>query len=137
MKKVVATGVFNILHPGHILYLREAKKLGDRLYVIVARDENVKGKKNYMILPEMQRLNVIKSLKMVDEAILGDKEDILKPILRIKPDIIALGKDQEFDETKLENELKRRGLSVEVIRINSYDGCYLCSTRRIIEFLRP
>jgi len=137
MKKVVATGVFNILHPGHILYLREAKKLGDRLYVIVARDENVKGKKNYMILPERQRLNVIKSLKMVDEAILGDKEDILKPILRIKPDIIALGKDQEFDETKLENELKRRGLSVEVIRINSYDGCYLCSTRRIIEFLRP
>jgi len=137
MKKVVATGVFNILHPGHILYLREAKKLGDRLYVIVARDENVKGKKNYMILPERQRLNVIKSLKMVDEAILGDKEDILKPILRIKPDIIALGKDQEFDETKLENELKRRGLSVEVIRINSYDGCHLCSTRRIIEFLRP
>jgi len=136
MKRVVATGVFNILHPGHILYLEEAKKLGDELYVIVARDKTVKNKKRNRLIPEEQRLQVIKALRMVDYATLGDEKDMFKPILEIKPDVIALGRDQEFDEDKLRGELKRRGLETEVVRIQKYLNSDFCSSRRIIDMLR-
>ncbi|HIE34329.1 MAG TPA: FAD synthase [Candidatus Altiarchaeales archaeon] len=136
MKRVVATGVFNILHPGHILYLGEAKKLGDELYVIVARDKTVKNKKRNRLIPEEQRLQVIKALKVVDQAILGDEKDMFKPILKIGPDIIAIGRDQEFDEDKLRGELKRRGLETEIVRIQKYLNSEFCSSRRIIDMLR-
>ncbi|MFN3527763.1 MAG: adenylyltransferase/cytidyltransferase family protein, partial [Candidatus Altarchaeaceae archaeon] len=119
-KIVVASGTFEILHLGHIKFLKEAKKLG-KLIVIVARDENVKKFKNhYPIIPEKQRLEIIKSLKFVDKAILGDKEDIFKSIEKIKPDIIALGKNQNFNEDELLEELKKRNLNVQIVRINKF-----------------
>lgn len=103
MKKVVASGVFDILHPGHIYYLREAKKLGDHLTVILARDKSVetmKGKKP--IKPEEERRLLISELKCVDEAILGNqlatKEERKKILQHINPDIIALGYDQKFED---------------------------------------
>ncbi|MEM2918556.1 MAG: adenylyltransferase/cytidyltransferase family protein [Candidatus Altiarchaeota archaeon] len=137
MKKVVATGVFGILHPGHLLFLREAKKLGDKLIVIVARDENVKKKKNdFLIIPEKQRLEIIKAIRYVDMAILGDEKDIFKPIERIKPDIIVLGKNQEIDEAFLEEELKKRNLKAKVIRIKKFFSGELNSTSKIIEKIR-
>lgn len=136
MKTVVATGAFTILHPGHILYLEEAKKLGDRLIVIVARDSMVERRKNHRFVPEDQRLAVVKALKAVDEAILGDEEDIFKPIMEIKPDIIALGHDQEFDEKKLQEELRKRGLQTKVIRIQKYWRDGLHSSKHIIAKIR-
>ncbi|MEM4347401.1 MAG: adenylyltransferase/cytidyltransferase family protein [Candidatus Altiarchaeota archaeon] len=137
MKKVVATGVFGILHPGHLLFLKEAKKLGDKLIVIVARDENVKKKKNdFLIIPEKQRLEIIKAIRYVDMAILGDEKDIFKPIERIKPDIIVLGKNQEIDEAFLEEELKKRNLKAKVIRIKKFFSGELNSTSKIIEKIR-
>jgi FAD synthetase len=136
MKTVVATGTFSILHPGHLLFLREAKKLGDKLIVIVARDKIVKKKKLSILIPEEQRLEVIKGIKFVDEALLGDKGDIFKPIERIKPDIIALGKDQDFDEKILRDELKKRKLNAKVIRIKSYWDDELNSTKKIIQRIR-
>lgn len=132
MKTVVATGVFEILHPGHIKFLTEAKKLGDRLIVIVARDKLISRKKN-IIIPEEQRLYVIKSLRVVDEAILGDENDIFKPIEKIKPDIIALGKNQAIDEKMLVEELNKRNLNVKVIRIKDFYNAYLNSTTKIKE----
>ncbi len=136
MTIVVATGVFGILHPGHILYLREARKLGDELIVIVARDIMVERKKLNKFIPEEQRLEVVRALKMVDRAILGDEEDMLKPIEEIKPDIIALGKDQDFDEEKLEKELRKRGLKTRIVRIEKYWNKELHSTRGIITRIR-
>lgn len=137
MKKVVATGVFGILHPGHLLFLREAKRLGDKLIVIVARDENVKKRKrNLLIIPEKQRLQIVKAIRYVDEAILGDKEDIFKPIEKIKPDIIALGKNQEIDEKFLREELKRRNLRTKIIRIKKFFSGELNSTSEIIKKIR-
>ena len=132
MTLVVATGTFSVLHPGHITYLEEARKLGDRLIVIVARDEFVRKRKNSCPIPEQQRLAVVKALKPVDEAILGDTEDIFKPIEELKPDIIALGKDQDFKEGELEAELSRRGLKAKVVRVQGYWESELDSSKKII-----
>ncbi len=132
MVRVVATGTFDIIHPGHIRYLEEAKKLGDELIVIVAREKNVKHKPK-PIIPDEQRVKVVSALKPVDKAILGDENDIFKPIMELKPDIIALGYDQHFDEKKLEDELRKRGLKTKVVRIKVKENCEFCSSTKIIK----
>ena len=76
MKKVMATGTFDLLHPGHGVYLNEAKKLGgknSKLYVVVARDSTVKKRKRNPIIPEKQRLELISMLKPIDKAYLGNE----------------------------------------------------------------
>ena len=98
MKKVMATGTFDLLHPGHGIYLNEAKKLGGedaKLYVVIARDSTVEKRKRYPIVGEQQRLELIKMIKGVDEAYLGNENgDFLKIVEEINPDIIAIGADQ-------------------------------------------
>ncbi len=94
-RRVVATGTFDIIHPGHITFLREAKKLGDELIVIVAREKNVRHKPK-PVVPEEQRRKVVEAIKYVDKAILGDEEDMFRPIMELKPDVIVLGHDQHF-----------------------------------------
>ena len=89
-RRVVATGTFDILHPGHLYYLEESKKLGEELFVIVARDANVKHKP-HPIIPEDQRLAMVAALKPVDHAMLGDQTDMFVPIEKIRPDIITIG----------------------------------------------
>uniref|UniRef100_A0A7C3YF95 FAD synthase n=1 Tax=Geoglobus ahangari TaxID=113653 RepID=A0A7C3YF95_9EURY len=129
---VVATGTFDIIHPGHIRFLEEAKKLGDYLIVIVAREKNVKHKPK-PVIPEEQRRRVVEALKPVDKAILGDLNDMFKPIEEIKPDVIVLGYDQHFDEEWLKRELEKRGIHSEIIRIRVKEECELCSSAKIIE----
>jgi len=136
MVRVVATGVFSIIHPGHIIFLKKARKLGDELVVVVARDKTVGLKKGSRYIPEEQRLHVVSALKMVDEAVLGDERDIYKPIEELEPDIIALGSDQDFDEEKLQSELRKRGLKAKLVRIKRYYEGELYSTRRIIERIK-
>jgi len=131
-KRVVATGTFDIIHPGHITFLREAKKMGDELVVIVARERNVKHKPK-PVIPEEQRRRVVEAIKYVDEAILGDENDIFRPIEELKPDVIVLGHDQHFDENWLEEELRKRGLNCEIIRIRVKEDCEFCSSHKIIE----
>ena len=105
MVRVLATGTFDLLHPGHLLYLSEAKALGDELYVIVARDSMIKHKPK-PIIPEGQRLAMVAALRMVDKVMLGSETDMFEPLREIKPDIIALGKNQFFNDKELENQLK-------------------------------
>jgi FAD synthetase len=133
MVKVMATGAFDLLHMGHIYYLREAKKLGDELVVIVARDSTVRKLKHEPVTPEDMRLNIIKELKIVDDAMLGHEDDIYKIVKEVKPDIIALGYDQIHDEENIEQELKKRRLNARVVRLPKYEGMNdLNGTRRII-----
>ena len=136
MVRVLATGTFDILHPGHLLYLSEAKSLGDELYVIVARDSMVKHKPK-PIIPEGQRLEMVQALRIVDKAVLGSEKDMFEPLREIKPDIIALGKNQFFKEKELEAQLKTHGIEAKVVRIRSFEQCELCSSgaiiRRILE----
>lgn len=131
-RRIVATGTFDILHPGHIYYLEESKKLGDELWVIVARDENVKHKPR-PIVPEEQRRAMIAALRCVDHAILGDKTDMFRPIEEIRPAVITIGFNQYFNEEKLKKELAERRLESEVVRIGKYADGDLASSRKIVE----
>lgn len=132
MVRVLATGTFEILHPGHLLFLEEAKKLGDELFVIVGRDVNVKKRKRTPIIPEEQRLKMISALKMVDKAMLGSEKDIYEPLYSIKPDVIAIGYDQDFDEETLEQALRERGFHSKVIRIKKHNSNAFCKAEEII-----
>lgn len=132
MKRVVATGTFDILHPGHIYYLEESRKRGDELHVIVARDANVRHKPP-PVIPEEQRLRVISALRIVDHARLGDPVDMFRPIEEIRPAVITLGFNQHFEESRLAAALAERGICSEVVRIGEYQGDPICSSRRIIE----
>lgn len=98
VKKVLVAGTFDILHPGHIFLINEAAKLGE-VYVIVATDKNRKRFSGRLpIVPEEQRLEVIKGLKNVKEAKLGRKDNnTLLTISEFNPNIILLGPNQKFD----------------------------------------
>ncbi len=135
-KIVLATGAFDLLHYGHVYYLTEAKKAGGenaRLVVIVAKDKTVeKFKGNKPIIPEDQRRAVVESLKVVDEAILGYEDmDMLRVIEKVKPDVIALGYDEERIERDLKKLLEDKGLNIKVIRINQFTEKDLVSSSKI------
>lgn len=131
MKRVVATGTFDLLHPGHVYYLEESRRLGDELHVIVARDVNVRHKPR-PVIPEDQRLKIVSALKPVDFARLGDLTDMFRPIEEIRPDVITIGFNQHFDETGLAESLRKRGIASEVVRIGAYNKEQFCSSRVII-----
>ena len=133
MVKVMATGTFDLLHLGHIYYLKEAKKLGDKLAVVVATDSTVRRLKHEPVNHEEVRLKLIKELKIVDEAYLGHEDDIYEIVKEIKPDVIALGFDQIHDEKNIKAELKKRGINAKVVRLNEFKGgSDLEGTRKII-----
>ncbi|MDD1747549.1 MAG: FAD synthase [Methanomassiliicoccales archaeon] len=132
MKRVMATGVFDILHSGHLHYLQEAKELGDELYVVVATDATVRRRKHEPITPEKMRVELVQALKPVDKAILGTEGDMYETVRRIEPDIIALGYDQAFDEKELEAEIRKRGLKARVVRLSKHEDD-LNGTRKIIQ----
>ena len=142
MTRVVAFGTFDLLHFGHVTMLEKAKALGGEgaeLIVVISRDassEKVKG--HPPIFPEDQRLNLIKSLKVVNEAILGYKgdnwKDRLNIIMDLKPDIIVLGYDQPVDINALNDELQKRGLEIQQIkRLEKYGDSSFNSSSKIIK----
>ena len=129
----MATGTFDILHMGHIYYLKEAKKLGDTLAVVIATDSTVRKLKHEPINPQEIRLNIIKELKIVDEAYIGYEDDIYEIVKEIKPDIIALGFDQIHNENEIKNQLKKRKINAKIVRLCEFKGGNdLEGTRRII-----
>ena len=131
MVRVMASGVFDIIHMGHVYYLQEAKKLGDELVVVVARDSTVRKQKHEPITPEEMRRELVESLKPVDRAVLGREGDMFEIVEKIKPDIIAIGYDQPFDIDTMRAELEKRGLTVD-IRKMSHRGGDLDGTRKIV-----
>ncbi len=132
IKVVACGGVFDILHPGHGFVLEKAKGLGDFLVVVVARDSTVVKRKRIPIVPEQQRLEMVRYLKPVDAALLGEEGDYLRIMERIRPEVIALGPDQHHNGARIKKELKKRGLTVEVVRIGEYKEAPLHSTRDIL-----
>ena len=118
MVRVMASGVFDILHTGHISYLEQAKALGDELYVVVACDDTVRRTKHEPVTNQEMRAKVVSSLKPVDKAVIGNNGDLYSTIDLIRPDIIVLGYDQKFDESDLEKELSKRGFDIKVTRAN-------------------
>jgi len=134
MIRVLALGVFDILHLGHLYFLNQAKSLGDELVVVVASDSNASFKMGEMgepVFPEQVRLEIIRSLKPVDQAVLNNGRDLYKIIEELKPNIIALGYDQKYDIVKMEKELARIGLEVKVKRLRKHPNGLLSSSKII------
>lgn len=137
-KVVLASGVFDLLHLGHVKFLEEAKKAGGKdaeLLVIVARDSTVqrmKGRKP--IMPENQRRALVESLRVVDEAVLGLEDFNIGDVIdRVKPDVIALGYDQKEMETEVREFVKKHGLHVRVVRLGKFENDELSSSSKIRE----
>jgi FAD synthetase len=133
MVRVMATGVFDLLHPGHVAFLREAKRLGDELVVVVARDSTAKRFKHTPITPQAQRLEMVAALKPVDRAILGNEGGIYEILDDVRPDVIAIGYDQVHNEEKILEECRKRGLArAKVVRLPKFEGD-LDGTRKIVQ----
>ncbi|MBI2645071.1 FAD synthase [Candidatus Uhrbacteria bacterium] len=119
---VMVFGVFDILHPGHLFFLKCAKQLGTTLIVIVARDRRVQMQKGRSpIMREQDRLCIVRSLHIVNKAILGDT-DIRKPsiIAKVQPDVIAIGYDQDERHPMLLTQLSKLKKNPKIVRIKAY-----------------
>jgi len=120
MKKVMVFGTFNILHPGHLNFFRQAKKFGDKLYVVLARDCTVKKIKKYSPFNEIERKQKLMKLPMVDEVILGHISDKMNAIKTINPDVICLGYDQKYFINELEAFLEQEEMDLIIIKLKPY-----------------
>ena len=119
-KIVLAGGVFDIIHPGHIHTLNAAKALGGVLIVAVATDKTAeKMKKRSPLHNQELRRELVSSLSMVDKAIVGHEDDIFQTVKEVKPNIIVLGYDQVHQEKFISDGCKRINLDVEIVRLES------------------
>jgi len=117
---VLAGGVFDIIHPGHISTLNAAKALGDVLVVVVATDKTaVKMKKRNPIHSQEQRQELVNSLEVVDLCLIGQEENIFKTVKHVRPQIIALGYDQIHQEQFITEGCKKIELGAKVARLQS------------------
>ena len=135
-KVVLASGVFDLLHLGHVKFLEEAKKAGGenaKLVVIIARDSTVeKTKSKKPIMSEDQRRALVESLKVVDKAVLGyENLDIGEVIDNVKPEVIALGYDQTDMEREVRNYVDKHKVNSKIVRIGKFGENTLDSSSKI------
>ena len=124
-KTVLATGVFDLLHLGHVRFLEESKRKGgpwSKLVVVVARDKTVFRRKGKgPIIPEDQRRELVGALRVVDQAILGREEiDLLGILKEVKPQIVCVGYDQDEIRSAVTRLIRKQGLPIRVIRIRRF-----------------
>lgn len=131
MTRVMATGVFDIIHPGHIHFLSESRKLGDELVVVVARDSTARKNGKEPIFDERARLMIVSSIRYVDRAFLGHEGNIYETVRDLKPDIITLGFDQKFSEQAIIEGSRNMGVDVKVVRITRYSGEGIMSSSQV------
>ncbi len=122
---MLATGVFDLLHLGHLRFLEESKKKGgprSRLVVVIARDNTVFRRKGKgPVIPEGQRRELVAALRVVDRAILGREEiDLLGILKEVKPDIVCVGYDQDEIRAAVKELIRKQGLPIRVIRIRRF-----------------
>ena len=134
---VLASGTLDLLHLGHVRFLEEAKKAGGKnakLVVIVAQDSTVEAQKGKNpVMPADQRRALVESLRVVDEAILGQEGvRIEKAIEQIKPEIIAVGHDQYGTEKQVLKAIKEEGLKIQVVKIGKFGKQELDSSSKIV-----
>ena len=119
-KIVLAGGVFDIIHPGHIHTLNAAKALGDVLVVAIATDKTAQKMKRRSPLHNQElRRELVSCLSMVDRTVIGHEDDIFETVRDIKPDIIVLGYDQVHQEQFIADGCKRINLDVRIVRLQS------------------
>jgi FAD synthetase len=127
MMTVMAQGTFDVLHPGHLHYLKESRELGDKLVVVVSRDSRAsQGRELYF--SEEERREMLESLEVVDRAVLGVEGDIYETVEEIDPDVITLGHDQDHSEEEVRTLAEEAtGHKVEIKRISRSDKNYSSS----------
>jgi FAD synthetase len=144
-KRVLAAGKFDILHLGHLAYLEQARELvgeDGELVVIIALDKTIEKERGAPpVFPQEQRRRLVEALGIVDRAIIGlDTEDHTEIVVKISPDIVALGYDQYTDIERLEKQIAERGLNTKIVRLQKRTADGLCSStmirKRIIDFYR-
>ena len=121
--KIMVFGTFDGLHKGHIDFFKQAKNFtkNSSLIVSIARDKNVlKIKGKYPNLSERKRMNLVKKYELVDSVILSGIKNHIPHIVKIRPDIIALGYDQKYYVKNLKKDLKNKGVLVRIIRLKPY-----------------
>lgn len=117
-KKILVFGTFDGIHLGHLSFLKQARRLGNQLVVAIARDKTVwKLKKKKPVANEQKRLELAQSLKIVDQAMIGDREiSSYKIVKKLKPDMICLG----YDQKKLAADIKKRLPDVKIVVAKAY-----------------
>ncbi|DAC60941.1 MAG: FAD synthase [Euryarchaeota archaeon] len=135
MVRVMAVGVFDLLHAGHLHYLEQAKALGDHLTVIIAHDDTVRMRKHEPVTSQDLRRRMVSGLKPVDHAMVGNPPTVpmydILPL--VEPDIIAIGYDQEHAESAIRAGLDERGFNeIQLIRVEGLTED-LDGTRKIID----
>jgi len=120
LRVILAGGVFDIIHPGHIYTLKAAKALGDVLVVVVATDATAKKmKKREPLHSQEQRRELVNALSMVDMCVIGQQDDIFKTVEKVRPEIIALGYDQIHQEKTITDGCRKINLNIKVARLQS------------------
>lgn len=121
-KKVMVFGTFDILHPGHLDYFRQAKEYGDHLTVVVAHDETVKSiKGKYPVNKQSERVAEIEKQKVADEVMVAQSEgDRLQVVREQKPAVICLGYDQREFVEELKRYIEDSGEKIKIVRAQSY-----------------
>lgn len=121
LKVVLIGGVFDIVHPGHIHTLKDAKNQGDVLVVVVARSSTALkiNKQRKIYHNETLRKELVSSIRYVDYAIIGREGTLYDTVEFVKPDIIALGYDQIHTEKEIAVNCAKRGINTRIIRLNT------------------
>jgi len=120
LKVVMLGGAFEIIHPGHVHALTEARSLGNTLVIVVATDESVERNKGRApATDQAQRVALVSSLRQVDLALPGNKGSIYDILVRIRPDVVALGYDQRHNGDEIVQEAARRGVAVSTARLGA------------------
>jgi len=111
---VAVSGYFNPLHKGHIRYFQEAKKLGDKLIVIVNSDKQVKLKDSAPFMDQEERMEIVKALKPVDDVMLciDNNKAVCKSLEKLQPDIFAKGGDRTLDNIPEKEICQRLGIKM-------------------------
>lgn len=112
-------GTFDLLHEGHLHLFKEAKKYGDFLIAVVARDVSVKKIKGFIPHQnELQRLEKVHACPLINKALLGYEDDFYKVIEQNKPDVLCFGYDQ--DKMNIKEELRKRKIKAEVTTLSAF-----------------
>lgn len=133
---MLATGVFDILHLGHLRFLEESKKAGGsgaRLVVVVARDNTVLHRKaRKPILPEAQRREMVAALRVVDRAMLGhERLDLLGVLREVRPDVVCVGYNQNDIKSAVDGLIRKERLPIRVVQIAKFGPYGLNSSTKL------
>lgn len=120
LRVVMIGGAFEIIHPGHLHTIEQARKLGNTLVVVVATDKTVsKNKGRDPVTPQEWRVKLVAAVRGVDVGLAGGQGSIYDTLERVRPDVVALGYDQTHNPADIEAEAARRGLELKVVRLTS------------------